>query len=125
MSDIQDWSKKFNAVISETPKEVDILTTSSGDKAVLRIELEANTPPFIFGLAYVPEILSDDVHWCLQSKDSWGQSGLKCILLPRARTQLLRKIKLDSDVVEVKSLRVIRVSKSGNSLLCEVETYAE
>ena len=125
MSEVQEWSAEYNKVSNTLPAENDELSTFTGDPAMLRVELKDDTPPFIFGLAYVPEIMSDNVRWCLQSEEITGQSGFKCILLPRARTELLRKVQLLGDTVTVKSLRVIRASKSGKSLLCEVAEYCE
>ena len=123
MSDIQEWSDRYNTVSNTLPAENDILATADGSPASLKVEIKDDAPPFIYGLAYVPEIMSDDVKWCLQSEAVTGHSGFKCILMPRARTELLRKVKLVGDGVTVRSLRIIRASKSGKSLLCEVAEY--
>ena len=121
----QEWSERYNAVIENPPKEGDVLTTFDGVPAKLTVEMSEGTPPFIYGRCYVPEIITDDVRWCLQGGDIDSYSGFKCILMPRARTELLRKIKLVDEFVEVKSLRVVRPSQSGKSLLVEVAEYIE
>ena len=87
MSEIQEWSEKFNEVIGNPPVEDCILSTFSGDPAILRVELKDGMPPFIFGLAYVPEIPSDDVRWCLQSTDSVGHSGCPVDVRERRRAR--------------------------------------
>ena len=121
----QEWSECYNVVIKNPPKEDDVLTTFDGVPAKLTVELNEGTPPFIYGRAYVPEIITDDVRWCLQGGSVSGYNGWKCILMPRARTELLRKIKLVDEFVEVKSLRVVRHSQSGKSLLCEIAEFVE
>jgi len=123
MSDVNVWSERYNEVTNNPPKEGDILTTFSGSPAVLTVELNEGTPPFIYGRAYVPEIISDDVRWCLQEENVSSYHGWKCILMPRARTELLRHVKLDGETVEVQSLKIVRPSQSGKSLLCEIEAF--
>ena len=125
MSDVNEWSERYNEVTNNPPKEGDVLTTFSGGPAVLTVELNEGAPPFIYGRAYVPEIISDDVRWCLQEENVSSYHGWKCILMPRARTELLRRIKLDGDTVNIVSLRVVRPSQSGKSLLCEVAEFVE
>ena len=123
MSDVNEWSEKYSEITNNPPKEGDVLTTFSGNPAVLVVELKEGTPPFIYGRAYVPEIISEDVRWCLQEENTNSYHGWKCILMPRARSKLLRKVKLDSDTVNVNSLRVVRPSQSGKSLLCEISEF--
>lgn len=125
MCDVQKWSERYNEVIQNPPKEGDILSSASGGAAVLSVEINEGSPPFIYGRAYVPEVMSEDVKWCLQEEGVSSYHGWKCILMPRARTDLLRKVGLDGDTVSVKSLRVVRPSQSGKSLLCEVADYVE
>ena len=43
--------------------------------------------------------------------------------MPRARTELIRKFGVGVEIIEVASLKVVRLSKSGKSLLCEVHEY--
>ena len=125
MSEVQEWSERYNAVINNPPKEGDILSSASGEPAKLIVELNEGMPPFIYGRAYVPEIVGVDVQWYLQEGDMDSYHGWKCILMPRARAELIRKIGLTGDTVEVKSLRVVRPSQSGKSLLCEVAEYVD
>ena len=123
MSDVNEWSEQYSKVVNNPPKEGDLLTTFSGNSAILTVELNEGTPPFIYGRAYVPEIITDDVRWCLQEEDVSSYHGWKCILMPRARTELLRKIKLTGETVNIQSLRVVRPSQSGKSLLCEIAEF--
>lgn len=117
------WSKEYDACVNNPPKEGDILTTMDDGKAILVVELKEGVPPFVYGRAFVPEIVGADLGWFLQSVEGQGFYGWKCILMPRARTELIRKFGLQKEIIEVKSLRVVRLSKSGKSLLCEVNEY--
>ena len=125
MSDLQNWSDQYNEVVNNPPKEGDVLTTLSDELAKLNVELVEGSPPFIYGRAYVPEIIGSEIKWCLQSENVESYHGWKCILMPRARGELIRKCGLKGDIVMVKSLRVVRLSQSGKSLLCEVEEYGD
>lgn len=120
---LQDWSAEYDRLIQNPPGEGDILESADDSKVVLVIELKDNSPPFVYGRAYVPEIVGAKLGWFLQSAESQGFHGWKCILMPRARTELIQRCGLQAEVVEVKSLKVVRLSKSGKSLLCEVHEY--
>jgi len=119
MSEFQEWSEQYDALINNPPKEGDILKPMEG-KALLTIELREGAPPFVFGRCYVPEIVGEKVDWFLQSSEDQNFHGWKCILLPRARAELIKEYGTKSEFVEVSSLRVVRPSQSGKSLLCEI-----
>jgi hypothetical protein len=123
MTDIAAWSERFDELMQDKPKEGDILTASGGGKAVLHIELLDNAPPFVYGKAYVPEVVGAELGWFLHGEEGAATHGWKCILMSRARTELIAKFGLKNPTVEVKSLRVIRQAQSGKSLLCEVCEY--
>ena len=125
MCELQNWSEQYNQVIDNPPKEGDVLSTLNGEPAKLNIELVEGSPPFIYGRAYVPEIVGSEIAWCLQSETIESYHGWKCILMPRARGELIRKCGLTGDTVIVKSLRVVRPSQSGKSLLCEIGEYCD
>ncbi len=116
------WIEEYEAVQKCPPKEGDILKPAEG-KAVLVVELAEGSPPFIYGRVYVPETVGCVVGWFLQSSESQGFHGWKCILMPRARTELIRKFGVGAEVIEVAALKVVRLSQSGKSLLCEVHEY--
>ena len=122
-SAIQLWGEEFDELIKNPPKLGDVLTSMDGSPVVLAIELKDKSPPFVYGKAYVSEIVGDPLGWFLQSAESVGFHGWKCILMSRARAQLIQKCGLLSEVAEVKSLKVIRYSASKKSILCEVHEY--
>lgn len=122
----EKWSNEYDSLINNPPKEGAILTTLEADaKVLLAVDLQEGSPPFIFGRAFVPEIVGAQVGWFAQSTASHNFHGWKCIMMPRARTELIRRFGLKNDTMEVASLRVIRMSKSGKSLLCEVNEYGD
>ncbi len=117
------WNQEYDTFISNPPKAGDVLGSIDDSKVLLVIETKEGSPPFIYGCAFVPEIVGSKLGWYLQSVDSQGFHGFKCILMARARTELIRNLGLSSDIVEVESLRVVKSSQSGKSLLCEVAKY--
>lgn len=116
------WQEQYDAMIQNPPKAGDILT--AGDSmAVLTVICETGKPPFIFSKVAVPEIVGETPMWRLQGEHDESYHGWRCILLPKARTELAKKFGLSNETILVKSLRVIRESKSASSLLCEVHKY--
>lgn len=118
-----DWSEEYDRLIQNPPREGDILKSGDDSPVILLIELKADSPPFVYGRAYVPEIVGAKLGWFLQSAESQGFHGWKCILMPRARTELIQRCGLKEEVIEIVSLKVIRHSVSGKSLLCEVHEH--
>jgi hypothetical protein len=122
----KEWAQKFGEIMKQTPAEGTILRPLESDaNAILVVELHEGSPPFVFGRAYVPEIVGEELGWFLHSSKSQGFHGWKCILMPRARTELFQRHGLESEIIEVKSLKVVRQSNSKKSLLCEVHEYVE
>ena len=117
------WSEQYDDLIQNPPKAGDILTSIDRSKVLLVIDTVEGSAPFVHGCAFVPEIVGSKLGWFLQSVDSTGFHGFKCILMPRARTELIRRLGLKNDIVEVTALRVVKPSQSGKSLLCEVYAY--
>lgn len=119
---MSNWQEEYDAMIENPPKAGDILVAQEG-KALLTVTCDEGKPPFIFGLVNVPEIVGSIVKWFLQGEDVEHFHGWKCILMPRARAELAKRFGLNNETMSVKSLRVIRQSQSGKSLLCEVHQY--
>lgn len=118
-----EWVDKYNEALDTPPVAGAILTSENGEPVKLVVEIQEGQPPFVYGRAHVPEVVQENVGWFLKDGDIGNFYGWKCILLPRARAELLKKCPIVEETVSVQSLRVIRQSKSGKSLLCEVSTY--
>lgn len=118
-----DWSEEYQKLIDNPPGPGAILTTADGSPVRLDRTLADGKPPFVYGRAYVPEIVGSMLGWFLQSNDGKKTHGWKCILLPKARQQCFRKLGMTNEILLVKSLRVVRKSQTGKSLLCEVAEY--
>ena len=119
----REWSERYCEITENPPIEGSILKTIDGSPAKLIVELVDGSAPFIYGRIYVPEIVGIELGWFLQGAEMDTFHGWKCILMPRARAELIKKVGLNGDTVMVKSLRLIRQSRSGSSYLCEVEAY--
>ena len=122
---MSDLLSKYKDVVNNPPKAGDILTTIDGGPAILIVQVEEGKPPFIYGRAYVSEILDSSLGWHLLG-DTNRSLGWKCVLMTKARREALKKCQVTEDnKIKVKSLRVIRPSESGKALLCEVHEYME
>ena len=114
---------KYQDVISTPPAAGDILTTLDGSPVVMTVQVEEEKLPFIYGRAYVSEVLSSTLGWYLRGVDDDRAGGWKCVLMTKARREALEKCKVTEDKFEIKSLKIVRLSSSGKSLLCEVHEY--
>jgi len=120
---MSEWHEEYDLAINNPPKEGDILVAQEG-LALLKVELNEGSPPFIYGKVNVPEIVGVTPKWYLQGESDTFH-GWKCIILPRARTELAKRFGLGNETMLVKSLRVIRPSVSKKSLLCEVHKFGD
>jgi hypothetical protein len=120
---MSDLLSKYQEVVQTPPSAGDILTTIDGTPVVLNIQIESGKPPFIYGRAYFSETLDDTLGWYLRGADDSRSQGWRCVLMTNARKDALTKCKVENDQILVTSLKVIKKSASGNSLLCEVGAY--
>jgi len=115
--------KKYQEVVNNPPAAGTILKTIDGSPAVLTVQIEEGKPPFIYGRAYVSEVLDDTLGWYLRGSGDDRSLGWKCVLMTKARREALQKCEVAEDKITVTSLKVIRPSESGKALLCEVDVY--
>ena len=123
LSEELKWTKEYQSFQRNPPKSGQVLSTIDGSPVRLDVELVKNNQPFIYARAFIPCIVGQSVGWFLQSVDSKDTFGLKCILVPKARDDLMREKGIDGPIIRAKSLRILRASKSGQSLLCEVSEW--
>lgn len=125
--DTSVWQAEYKKIINNPPKDGDILVSQDGSPVKLNVELKEGSPPFIFGRAYVPETVGSELDWFLQDEGMSSFHGWKCILMPRARSELMKRPEIviteTNAIVYVKSLKVVRKSHTNSSLLCEVHEY--
>ena len=115
----EQWGVEYKKTLERLPDSGEILTTKDGSLAKLEFEINPGRVPFLYGLAYVPAEVGCELGWFLQSEESFGW---KCIILPKAREDCIKRYGLQNPIY-VKSLKVIRVSQTGRSLLCEINEY--
>lgn len=120
---ITEWRREFQRYFSYPPTEGDILVTDDGSDIRLDIELTPNKPPFIYTRCFVPMIVLGPVGWFAQRADQNHNYGLRCIMIPRCRDEIIKRKGLAEESVYVRSIRVLKESSSGHSLLCEVEEF--
>jgi hypothetical protein len=134
MSEINqaEWAEEYTKITKNPPELGTVLRTLDGTPVRLTAELKKGLSPFIFGRAFVPDLFGEQLGWYLQSADNESYHGWKCVLLPRARGELIKKVGLgemqeneEESIILVKSLKIIRYSHSGNSILCEVAEYLD
>jgi hypothetical protein len=114
------WKDQFEAAKSAPPSAGTILVSLDGKPVKVNIELAAGKAPFMYGICHLPCIVGQPVGWYARSTEDETNYGWKCILLPKARDRVIRARGIASPVVGVKSLKVIRESREGKSLLVEV-----
>lgn len=120
------WGERYDEALANLPEAGQILETSDGTFARLDVETAVGSQPFVYGRVFVPNTVTDgEVKWSLQSYDSNATFGWKCILLPNAREEVLKKLGARHSKLAIKSLRVVRHSHTKMSLLCEVAEYAD
>ena len=123
---MSDLLTKYRDTIQNPPKDGEILTSIDGTPVALTILTDEGKPPFIYGRAFISEVMDEILGWYLRSVHDDKSMGWKCILMTRARRDVIAKCSDDELVIGqllVKSLRVVRPSESGQSLLCEVSEY--
>lgn len=123
--EVKEWNSKYNEHLNNPPQPGTVLR-ACGDAVMARIDvdIEQGKPPFLYGRAYVPCVVGEPLGWYLQSKENTSAYGWKCILLPKAREEAIRRLGLEQPVMEVYALKVVRKSQSGNSLLCEIAEFS-
>lgn len=96
-----------------------------GRLARVDVDLVQDAPPFLYARAYIPTLYGQETGWFLQPVDvDKDCQGMKCILASNAREELVRRLGLVADPLYVKSIRILRTSKSGKSFIVEVAEYA-
>lgn len=120
---VDEWREEFQRLNENRPKANDILYTRDGAMVKLTIEFHDNKEPFIFARVFVPDKVGEELGWFAQSMKETGMYGLKVILYPRSRNEVIRTLGVKSNEVGVTSIRILRPSDSGKSLLGEVAEW--
>lgn len=116
---------KYRDVVSNPPAPGTVLRTLSGAPTTLTVKIDEGKPPFISGLAYVSEVLDENLGWYLREPSDERNTGWRCILMTKARREAVQRCDLETGTLCVKALRVVRQSESGKALLCEVAEFCD
>jgi hypothetical protein len=106
------WERSYQEVLKAPP--TGLLIARDGGPVKINVELVEGKPPFVYGYAYVHNVVGEEPAWYLQGENHVQGHGWKAILLPRAREKHM------AHPETLYSLRVVRVSQSGRSLLMEL-----
>jgi hypothetical protein len=106
------WESDYKAVLRTPPEG--LLTTRCGEEVKINVDLVEGKAPFVYAVAYVHNVVGEEPAWYLQAVDHNEGHGWKAIILPRSRQEYM------ADPQPIYSLRVVRVSQSGKSLLVEL-----
>lgn len=118
-----NWRESYQQTLDNPPMEGDTLKTKDGSPIRVHVELKEGQPPFLFARAYVPNIVGEEPGWFVRGMNDEARSGWMAILLPKSRSMLVNREGITKDVIQFAGeLRVVRKSRSGNSLLCELIT---
>lgn len=116
----EKWREEYDTVRKSMPTEGYILKSIDGSPCKVNIEYVTGKEPFMYGLAYLPQIVGAPVGWFARSINDRSSYGFKLILLPKAREMLLREFGVSETQVQVDGFKVIRSSTQGHSLLVEL-----
>lgn len=114
---------KYQDVVKNPPGAGDVLTTIDGSPVMLTVQVQEGKAPFIYGRAYVSEIMDQSLGWYLRGIDDDRPIGWKCVLMTKARRDALAKCEVVEGKIKVSALKVVRPSESGQALLCEIQEY--
>lgn len=117
---MDEWAKTYDALIKNPPVAGTIIKSLDGKPILIRVDLVKGKTPCMYGLAYVPQIVGCALGWFARSVDDRTLNGQKLILLPRAREIVIKTFGISSKQVPIYSLRIVRTSQSGKSLLVEI-----
>lgn len=126
---IEEWRRQYQAVIESPPLADDCvyaMPSPSGEsrRICLEIQLQVGRPPFIFTRAYVPMGIGIQPAWYAQAVgDQPCAYGFKIIMAARSRNDILRRCGIAMPTASVRCIRILRASKSGDSLIGEVAEW--
>lgn len=124
MSVIEDFRTEYDKIASVPPADDSILRPlDPAGKVCITVDLQEGKEPFMYSQAFVPCVVGQPIGgWCARGDDD-PNMGFKCILMTRARNEVLRRYPSIPEKVYVKALRVVKKSQSGKALLCEVHEW--
>ncbi len=117
---MKNWQESFSEVAATPPVEGSVIKTLDGSDVKIIIDLIEGKEPFMYALVYVPTIVGTEIGWFARDVKDQTTYGLKAILLPKARNEIIRLHGLKKTVVSTLGLKVIRKSREGKSLLVEL-----
>lgn len=113
------WRKEFQKILN-VPPVGEYLGTEDGSPIKIEIECYSGKKPFMFTRAYVPQVVGGQLGWFAQRECDVSQYGWKVILMPKSRDEAVKRIGIDKPYGLVGTIRVLKMSETGQSMLGEV-----
>lgn len=120
---IAEWRREYDEFKNNPPDSNCYLDTIDKTPVKLEIECQQGDRIRIFARAYLPQVVGSEIDWFVRSITDNNWTGWKCVLMPRARNEVIQRFGIASAFVGVKSLKVVRRSKSEGSILCEIHEW--
>jgi hypothetical protein len=117
------WVQEVNRLLEHPPVKGDYLRTRDGSLVKVEIDLQPGSEPFVFSRIYLCQIFAEDPGWFARGINDSDTSGWRCILMPRARKELIQRFGVGQNAVGVKMLRVVKGSETHRSLQVEVASW--
>jgi len=118
----QEWSEAYEKARKSLPQPGALLRPFGAEYARLDLSLEEGKPPFLYGRCFIPTTVGVPPGWYLQPVDSKNCHGIKCILMPKSRQRLLREHGVMKSIIPIRSLTIVKRSRSGDSFLVDAES---
>lgn len=125
---IKEWCDEYTELAAHPPEDGDFLYArdSNGIPQMIKLEVEliVGRTPFIFTRANLPQEVGSKLEWYGQGiNDLPNYSGWKVVIADRSKAEVIRRFTLALTVIPVKSIRILRQSKTGKSLIGEVVQF--
>lgn len=118
---IEEWRREFQLISETLPQDGDFLFAKGGQPVQLRLTLSRGRPPFIHTRAYVTCVVGEMPMWHVVGPDDPRRMhGLRVILASNSRNDVIRRFGISCKDIQVKGLRVLRQSETGQSIIAEV-----
>lgn len=117
-----EWQQRYKDTVNQKPETGTVIRTLDGEPLRINIEMTVGRTPFLYTLLYVPCVVGCELGWYARSIKDTTIHGWKAILMPRARDVIINNpgIPADRSWVGVQSVKIVRASQQGKSLLVEI-----
>lgn len=119
---VEEWRAEYKRLLAQPPVNGFITTI---DESPVRIDIECveGKAPTLLSKVSLPNVVCGPIGWYGQRENDYGYVGWTVVLCPKSRDECLRRFDITRAYGLVKSLRIIRMSGSRQSLIAEVAQW--